>query len=125
MYADWMPELLKSSLAHSITGDDWIAKVHIMAAMLPLPLDYELAGAISENLNDSHWPVRLMAVYLLANSQEGKFTKVLDWTAKYDSHKLVRDMAIALGAQAPPEEEKQKQESNTVSEEKITLPFEE
>jgi tetratricopeptide (TPR) repeat protein len=98
MYADWMPDLLKSALLHNLTDDDWVAKVHTMAGMLLLPLDYELTNALAENLNDTHWPVRMMAIYLLAKSHDSNFTKVLDWTAKYDSSSLVRDMAITLGA---------------------------
>jgi len=98
MYADWMPDLLKSALAHNLADDDWTVRVHTMAGMLSLPLDYELVSAVAENLDDTHWPVRLMAVYLLAKAQGDNFRKVLDWTAKYDSSELVRDMAIALGA---------------------------
>ena len=79
MYADWMPALLKSALVHSLAYDDWVVKVHIMADMLSgvshpqatLPLDYELINTLSENLNDTNWPVRLMAVYLLAKNQNG------------------------------------------------------
>jgi hypothetical protein len=58
-------------------------------------------NAVAENLNDVHWPARLMAMYLLAQAQGSNFSKVLDWSAKYDSNKLVRDMAIALGATKP------------------------
>jgi hypothetical protein len=101
MYADWMPELLKSALVHNLASDDWVAKVHTMAAMLSLPLDYQLINALAENLNDTHWPSRLMALYLLAKKQDASFNKVLDWTAEYDSNPLVRDMAIALGAAKP------------------------
>jgi hypothetical protein len=101
MYADWMPALLKSGLLHNLTDDDWSVKVQTMAGMLVLPLDYELINALAENLNDVHWPTRLMAIYLLANNQNESFAKVLDWTAEYDPHKLVRDTAIALGGAAP------------------------
>ena len=101
MYADWMPALLKSGLLHNLTHDDWVVKVNTMAGMLALPLDYELTNALAENLNDTRWPTRLMAVYLLAKNQDNNFAKVLDWTAEYDSHRLVRDMAIALGGAAP------------------------
>jgi hypothetical protein len=72
-----------------------------MADMTFLPLDYKLIKALSKNLNDSRWPVRLMAVYLLAKNQNNNFTGVLDWTAENDSNELVRDMAIALGGLAP------------------------
>ncbi len=100
-YEDWMPALLKSALIQTITDDDWTVKVHAMAGMLSLPLDYELISAVAENLYDTHWPVRLTAVYLLANSQDNGFRKVLDSTAKYDSNKYVRQMAMALGGARP------------------------
>ena len=76
-----------------------------MAVMLDLTLDYELIEAVSQNLDDTHWPVRMMSLYLLAKLRNSNFKKVLDWTAKYDSNELVRDMAIALGT-AVPEEQK-------------------
>jgi len=103
MRADWMPDMLKSALLHNLDDDDWVVKVHTMAGMLSLPLDYELVSAVAKNLNDSHWPARMMAVYLLAKNQNSNFAKVLDWTAKYDSSKFVRDMAIALGAAGVPQ----------------------
>lgn len=100
--ADWMPAMLKSALIHYLTrDDDWVAKVHTMSGMLSLPMNYELTNAASANMNDKNWPARLMAMYLLAKSQDNDFAKVLDWTAKYDSSKFVRDMAIALGAAVP------------------------
>lgn len=101
MYADWMPDLLKSALLYHLTKDDWVAKVHTMAVLLALPLDYELIDAVSKSLNDTHWPTRLMALYLLARNQDGNFGEVLDWTVKYDSSTLVCNMAIALGAAVP------------------------
>jgi hypothetical protein len=105
MYADWMPDLLKSALLHNLNDNDWVAKVHTMASMLTLPLDYELINALAESLNDTHWPTRMIAIYLLAKNQDSNFAKVLDWTAKYDSSNLVRDMAIALGAARPQQQE--------------------
>ncbi len=101
-YTDSMPPTLKSALLNSLSSDDWAVKVHIMADMISLPLDYEFINALSENMNDTHWPARLMAVYLLAKNQDTTFTKVLDWTAKYDSSKFVRDMTVALGGTPPP-----------------------
>ena len=71
-----------------------------MAAMVGLPLNGKLINAVAENLNDSEWPVRLMALYLLANNNRN-FSKVLDWTARYDSNALVREMAVALGGSEP------------------------
>jgi hypothetical protein len=52
---------------------------------------------VAENLNNTDWPVRMMAIYLLAKSSDGRFDRVLDWAAKNDSNELVRSMAIALG----------------------------
>jgi tetratricopeptide (TPR) repeat protein len=99
---DSMPSLLKSALLHSLAYDDWAVKTHIMTDMTSLPMDYQFINTLSENLNDTHWPVRLMTVYLLAKNQDSSFAKVLDWTAKYDSSKFVRNMAVALGGTPPP-----------------------
>lgn len=103
MYADWMPEILKSSLVFNLTDDQWDGRIHTMIALLPLPLDFELIQAVSENLNHEHWPVRFMAIYLLAQNPGTGFKQVLDYTAKYDQHQLVRDIAVALGAAKPEE----------------------
>jgi hypothetical protein len=73
-----------------------------MAYMTSLPLNYDSLNVLSENLNDIHQTIRLMSLYLLAQNQDSNFTKVLDWAAKYDSSKLVRNMAIALGGTPPP-----------------------
>jgi hypothetical protein len=103
-YADWMPELLKSALVHESglllnpADGDWVVKVHTMAEMISLPLDQELAGAVSKNLNNAYWPVRLMTVYLLAKSPDKAFHNVLNWVAQYDANEMVRSMAVALGA---------------------------
>ncbi|MHC4725889.1 MAG: hypothetical protein ACYS17_01555, partial [Planctomycetota bacterium] len=103
LYADWMKPLLRNALLHetgllrSSTNGQWIVKVHTMAEMLSLPLDYELISAVSMNLDSANWTVRMMAVYLLGKVNDSNFDKVLNWTAKNDSNKLVRDMAIALG----------------------------
>lgn len=101
-YNDSMPSVLKSALLHSLAYDDWAVKINIMTDMISLPMDYQFINTLSENLNDTHWPVRLMAIYLLAKNQDSSFTKVLDWTAKYDSSKFVRNMAVALGGTPPP-----------------------
>ncbi|MHC4194078.1 MAG: hypothetical protein ACYSP9_07895, partial [Planctomycetota bacterium] len=107
-FADWMPALLKTGLTQAIRDDDWVVKVHAMAGMVSLSLDHKLISAVAENLYDTHWPVRLMAVFLLARSQGGDFREVLDWTAKSDSNAYVRQMAVALGG-AKPQEQKQPQ----------------
>ncbi|MBN1393293.1 MAG: CDC27 family protein [Sedimentisphaerales bacterium] len=96
-YTDSMPALLNSALLHSLTYDDWSVKTQIMTDMTLLPLDYQFINALSENLNDTRWPTRLMALYLLGKNQKDTFTPVLDWTAQYDSSRFVCDMAVALG----------------------------
>jgi hypothetical protein len=102
MHTDSMPPLLNSALLHSLAFDDWAVKTHIMTDMTSLPLNYDFLNTLSENLNDAHWPVRLMAIYLLAKNQGDSFIKVLDWSTKYDLSKLVRNMAVALGGTPPP-----------------------
>ncbi|MBW7989890.1 MAG: hypothetical protein FVQ84_07730 [Planctomycetes bacterium] len=103
MYADWMGPLLRNALLHEAgllrnsTNGQWIVKVHTMAEMLSLPLDYELIGALAKNLDDDNWTVRMMTVYLLSKTNDRNFDKVLDWTAKNDASKPVRDLAVALG----------------------------
>lgn len=101
LYAGWMLDMYRPALVYNLADDDWVVKIHTMAAMLSLPLDYELIRAVAENLNDTHWPARLMAIYLLSKSQDDSFGKVLDYTAKYDPSRFVRDMTVALGAAEP------------------------
>jgi len=96
VYADWMPDLLESAMKRNLADPDWVVRIHTMAAMLPLKLDYELTAAVADSLDDSRWPVRMMALYLLTKSQGTKFQKVLDWTAKQDQNEYVRQMASAL-----------------------------
>jgi hypothetical protein len=100
-YADWMDEMLTSALLQGLADDNWSVRTHTIAAMLSLPMDYELINAVSDNLNDTYWPVRLITMYSLAKNQGSKFHKVLDHIAKYDSNELVREMAVALGGTAP------------------------
>jgi hypothetical protein len=99
-YSDWMPEMLKSGLVYNLANDDWVSRIHTMSAMLGLPLDFDLIEAASENLTDDNWPVRMMALYLLAGNQSTNFSRVLDHAAKYDQNNIVRDMAVALGGTA-------------------------
>ena len=96
MYADWMPELLSSAIIFNLEDQDWVVKVQTMAEMVSLPLDYKLTAAVSANMQDTHWPVRLVAIYLLAKTQGESFTKVLEWSSQNDSSKIVQDMAKVL-----------------------------
>jgi hypothetical protein len=98
---DWMTPMLKSALVQGLTDSDWVVRVHSMAAIADLPLDYELISAAAQGLNDPHWPARMMAVWLLAQKQGYNFTKVLDHTAQYDSSEFVRNMAVAFGDNVP------------------------
>jgi len=103
MYADWVRPLLRDAFLHEAgllrnrAEEEWVVKVHAMAEMLELPLDFELISAVAENLNNTKWPVRLMAMCLLAKSQGSRFGKVLDSTARNDPNRHVRDMAAVLG----------------------------
>ncbi len=103
-YADWMPNLLKSAMLQESglllnpAEDEWVVKVHTMAEMLSLSLDTELMNAVAKNLNHPKWPVRMMALYLLAKSPENKFDSVLNWAAQNDSSQLIRNMAVALNS---------------------------
>ena len=61
--------------------------------MQHLSLDYDVVQAVAANLDNTDWPVRMMAMYLLAKTQKGKFDKVLSSAATYDSSERVREMA--------------------------------
>jgi hypothetical protein len=98
MYAEWMPELLKSAIDQVLTQDGWIIKVRSLLEMESLELDYQLTSAVAGCLNSEHWPTRLAAVYLLSKSSQEGFDKALDHIANYDSNEFVRDMAVATGA---------------------------
>lgn len=93
MYAE--SELLSSALARCLVENDWVLKVQTMAAMQRLKLDYRITEAVSEDLRNPYWPVRLMAVFILAKNQQN-FTPVLAWTQQNDPHPLVRQMASIL-----------------------------
>lgn len=94
MYAE--PQLLSSALARCLSENDWILKVQTISAMLRLKLDYRLTEAVSEELNNSNWPVRLMSVFILAQNQDPKFKQVLAWTAENDTNPQVRELAAIL-----------------------------
>ncbi len=99
-FTDWMDDMLVSSIAYNLRSDEWAPRVHTMYSLLELPLDFEIIEAVSENLNDEQWPVRMMALYVLGRNGNG-FSKVLDYSAKYDDVQLVKDTAVAMGGTAP------------------------
>jgi hypothetical protein len=106
-YADWLPNMLRSALVGdsgllTATGvDEWPVTANTLADMLSMPIDAELATVVAKNLNHPKWPVRLMAMYLLAYSPGDDFGKVLDWVAQNDANELVRSMALALRSGLP------------------------
>ncbi len=101
-YAEWLPNLLRSALLADsglLLGGgqgEWVVKVNTMADMLSMPIDQDLATAVARSLSHPAWPVRLMAVYLLAHNSGGDFGKVLDWVARNDTSELVRSIAMSL-----------------------------
>ena len=101
LYGEWMPEMLKSAIISNLNSDDWVVRTNTLAAMGNLKLDYQLMDAVSKNLNETHWPTRIMALMILKNASGEKFSQVLDWSARHDPSPLVREMAIALGASQP------------------------
>ena len=98
--ADWLPNTLLSAIIYCLKSDNWQTKVQTMCAISELPMEGKLLNQVSENLNDSHWPVRMTALYLLAKNGHN-MQKVLDWIVKYDPNGNVRNMAVALGAKEP------------------------
>jgi hypothetical protein len=104
--------ILLDAVRRSLADEDWTVRIQIMSLLLlfPTPLDFEITKAVSENLEHDQWPVRMLGLYLLSK-QGSDFKPVLDWAAKYDSQRYVRDMAVALGADEPPEETEETEES--------------
>jgi len=111
-YGGEMPALLKSALVQGLTDDDWVVRIHAMAAVMEMPVDYEMTTAVAAGLGETNWPARLMALYTLAKKQEpGTFKKVLDYSAEYDPEGLVRNMAVALGGTPPKPKEQPTQQT--------------
>jgi tetratricopeptide (TPR) repeat protein len=92
------PGLLTSAMAKCLLEDDWVLKVHTMAALQDVNLDYRLIDAISAQLDYKDWPVRLISVFTLAEKQGGGFQEVVKWVNSNDSSPLVKDMTAELMA---------------------------
>ncbi len=96
---DNMIAMLKSAIINNAglmenpANGGWVIKANTMAEMLNLPLDYEFINAIAKSMYNEKWPVRLIAVYLLAENQDKNFDKVLESIAKTDRNQLVKDIA--------------------------------
>ncbi len=107
--------LLADSIRRALKDQSWKVRVEAMDALLTLsvPLDTTLVTDISQNLGHDKWPVRLMAMVLLAKAQPETFGQVLDWTAQQDAHWLNRRMALALGATPKTPEQKPEAAENS------------
>ncbi|OHB52674.1 MAG: hypothetical protein A2Y12_03180 [Planctomycetes bacterium GWF2_42_9] len=90
------PGLLTSAIAKCMNENDWVLKVQAMQAVQNSSLDYRLVDGISLQLDNNNWPVRLMAVYTLAQTQGANFQTVLTWVVSNDTNKLVKAMAAEL-----------------------------
>lgn len=101
-YKEWMPDMLKSALIANLSDKNWIVRANTLASLYPLPLDYSLTKVVSNNLQDSQWPVRLLAVAVLSKNQSDNFSKVRQWIAKHDSDELVKHLASVYESQTPP-----------------------
>jgi hypothetical protein len=104
--ADWMPGTLTSAIIFCLKDKDWETKVQTMLAISNLTLNSKLLNVVADNLSQSQWPVRMTALYLLAKNKFN-LDKVLDWSARYDQSRAVREMAIAFGAKVPQEQQQQ------------------
>ena len=97
--ADNLAAFLKSGLLKCLKDESWEVKTETMAALHLLEPDSAFTPMVSENLNDNHWPVRLMAIHLLMEKNPD-FHKILDQVAAFDSDDLVRQMAITFGGRS-------------------------
>ena len=92
------PSFLTNVITNNIGNDDWMVKTGAMYNLLDLrpPLDDEITLAVSENVNDKNWPVRMVALYMLSRTQSNSFRPVLEWKANNDPHMNVRRLAEVL-----------------------------
>jgi hypothetical protein len=95
--------VLVDALRRGLNDASWKVRLHVIASLWSVgePLDYDLILAVSRNLQHEQWPMRLGSLVLLERSQGSGFAKVLDWTAQYDAHAVVRAMAVTMGGEAP------------------------
>ncbi|MEN8128217.1 MAG: hypothetical protein ABFR90_10500 [Planctomycetota bacterium] len=97
------PALLVDAVRKILVDDDWKIRVYALDCLFSLSISSEkgVVSEVSESLNHEKWPVRLMAMYLLAKAHPESFQKVLDWNGQHDAHPINRRMAFALGARQP------------------------
>jgi tetratricopeptide (TPR) repeat protein len=70
-------------------------------ALVLVPLDDTVIGAVAPRLSDGNFLVRMMAVDLLANAQGPVFAPVLDRLARDDADPLVRQLCRLYHAVSP------------------------
>ncbi|MDH7600198.1 MAG: hypothetical protein QHH07_11285 [Sedimentisphaerales bacterium] len=105
-FSDWLPGMLKQALIQEpglLTNPDpawWELKTWTLANLYGLDLDIDLARAAGQCVTDQAWPVRVMAMCVLAR-QDGGFGPVLSWASKYDLHPLARRIAELLAGPVP------------------------
>lgn len=99
------PELLLDAIRRLLADEDWLIRLQTLSTFtdVTLPMDRALLSSISDNLANDHWPVRMLALFVLSAESSSNFDKVLDWNARYDPYALNRQMAAALGGQESPE----------------------
>lgn len=98
-FTDGMSVMVKSSLINDSgllqnpENGGWVVKVCTMAEMLDMPLDFQLVEAVAKSLYNEKWPVRMMAIYVIAQSQGKNFDKVLQGFSQTEQNQLVKNIA--------------------------------
>lgn len=90
--------LLSDAVRRALADDSWVVRVYTIEALSVLGLegDYPLLQSLSENLNHSQWPVRLMALYALHRLSGPSFSPVLGWVSQQDPNEFCKNLAKAL-----------------------------
>ncbi|MBW8016928.1 MAG: HEAT repeat domain-containing protein [Planctomycetes bacterium] len=90
--------VLTGAIRKNIADDDWMIKTAGISHLLDFrpPVDFEITKVVSENLNHSKWPVRMVALHMLSITQGNRFLPVLQWKAKNDPDLNVRRLAESL-----------------------------
>lgn len=107
-YVHVEPSLIVDAVRKSLVDPDWKVRAKTLTSLISVSasLDSSIMSEVADNLNHEKWPVRMLAMYLVAQAQPEPFQKVLDWTAEHDANEINRRMAVALGGwpAAPAEE---------------------
>jgi len=93
--AENLVPFLQSGLLKNLSDTSWEVKTQTIAAINLLGLDSVFTPLVSDNLNDTHWPVRLAAVYLLMQ-QNPNFHKIIEQVSTLDPDALVRQLALTF-----------------------------